>query len=108
MDLDNIVSSLEDVNLPNVLENFNLDDVTSMARNPVLMGLLVLAAQILSFLLQPASVRKKVSEDAGFRFVPPWMPMESNDNCGVTTGGKVHAAVFSSFIGDSRGFPFCI
>ena len=57
MDLDNIVSSLEDVNLPNVLENFNLDDVTSMARNPVLMGLLVLAAQILSFLLQPASVR---------------------------------------------------
>lgn len=104
MELNNIISSLEDVNLSNVVENFNLDLVTSMASNPVLMGLLVLAAQILSFFLQPASVRNKVSADAGYHFVPPWTPMESNDNCGVTTGGEVQTAFFSPSLGDIMDF----
>ena len=90
MDLDSIVGSLEDAGLSDVLANFKFDDVASMAKNPAVMGLLVLAAQVLQLLLPPAVnlAREQISETVGIRYVPPLL--ESNRNCGITTGGKVH------------------
>ena len=89
MDIDSINSSLEDV-----LANLDWEEVSSMARNPAVMGFLVLAAQILQFIL-PSAVNlatEEISERVGIRYVPPLL--ESNANCGMTTGGQVHKSLF--------------
>ena len=90
MDIDSINSSLEDV-----LANFDWEEVSSMAKNPAVMGFLVLAAQILQFILPPAAnlAAEEISERVGIRYVPPLL--ESDANCGMTTGGQVHKALFN-------------
>ena len=109
MDLDSIVSSLEDAGLSDVLANFEFEDVESMAKNPAVMGLLVLAAQVLQLLLPPVLnlAREKIRETVGIHYVPPLL--ESDHNCGITTGGKVHiisVLLYNSLSQSSKCLPF--